>query len=186
MVVAPSRLWLPLFSRRVSGAVLAQGPRTQCYKLAPQPAVPEIRGLNSHRGSHSCDGATTILLSNFSNKRFTTLGNEYFSMVYLYVFSVVTPNAYICIYISIYIYTYIHVYTYICIYIYVYMYICIYIHIYVNIYINIYTHIYIHIYICIHICICIYICIYSYMCLFTVYVGLFSNFQMKSDLLVER
>ena len=54
MVVVPSQLWRPLFSPRVSGAVVAQGPQKQCWKLAPQPAVPETRGLKS--GSHSLDG----------------------------------------------------------------------------------------------------------------------------------
>ena len=48
MVVVPSRLWLPLFHPRLSGAVLAQGPWTQCYKLAPQPAVPNRFRKETH------------------------------------------------------------------------------------------------------------------------------------------
>ena len=80
MVVVLSRLWLPLFHPGVSAAVLAQGHQTQCYKLAPQPAVPGTPGWK--RSSHSCDGTTTILLSKFSKKGCTMLRDEYFSMVY--------------------------------------------------------------------------------------------------------
>ena len=47
IVVVSLRMWLPLFCPRLSGAVLAQGPWTQCYKLSPQPAVPNSRGLKS-------------------------------------------------------------------------------------------------------------------------------------------
>jgi len=54
MFGVPSRLWLPLFYSRFFGGVLAQGSWTQCYKLAPQSAVPERRGWKS--GSHSRDG----------------------------------------------------------------------------------------------------------------------------------
>ena len=56
--------------------------RTQCYKLTPQPAVPESQGWIS--GSHSHDSTTTILQSTFSKiaSRCTMLGDEYFSRVY--------------------------------------------------------------------------------------------------------
>jgi len=54
------------------GAVLAQGPSTPRWKLAPQPAVPESQGWKS--GSHSRDGTTTILQSKFSKMGCTILG----------------------------------------------------------------------------------------------------------------
>ena len=61
-----------------------QGPQTQCYKLAPQPALLETQGWKS--GSHSRDGTTTILLSQFSKMVNTMLGDEYISMVFHDVF----------------------------------------------------------------------------------------------------
>jgi len=60
MVVVPSRMWLLLFHPWVSGAVLAQGPQTQLYKLTPQPAVPETQEWKN--GGHSRDCTATILL----------------------------------------------------------------------------------------------------------------------------
>ena len=45
MVVVPSRLWLPLFHPRLSGAVLAQGPRTQCYWVALASRIDKMIGL---------------------------------------------------------------------------------------------------------------------------------------------
>jgi len=76
----------------LSGAVLAQGPRTQFYKLAPQTAVPQRQGVA--RGSHSRDGTTTILLSKFSKKACTTLGDERLCRVYHVEFCFHdTPNA---------------------------------------------------------------------------------------------
>jgi len=63
MVVVPSQQCLPLFHPWLSGAALAQGPWTQCSKLAPQPAVPERQRWKS--SSHSRDVTKTILLLKF-------------------------------------------------------------------------------------------------------------------------
>jgi len=65
MVVVPSRLWLPLFHPWVSGAVLAQGPQTKCYKLASQPAVLEIQALHSVQESRCGSANSLCLLARF-------------------------------------------------------------------------------------------------------------------------
>ena len=42
MVVVPSRLWRPLFSPRVSGAVVAQGPQNNAGSLLPNPLFQKL------------------------------------------------------------------------------------------------------------------------------------------------
>jgi len=64
----------------LSGGALAQGPRPQYEKPAPQTAVVERQGMTS--SSHSRDGTTTIFLLKFSKKACTMLGDEELGMVY--------------------------------------------------------------------------------------------------------
>jgi len=69
----------PLVIPCLSEVVLAQGPRPQYYKPAPQTAALERQGVAS--SSHSRYSTTTIFLSNFSKKACTMLGDEELCMV---------------------------------------------------------------------------------------------------------
>jgi len=70
----------PLVIPCLSEVVLAQGPRPQYYKPAPQTVALERQGVAS--SSHSRYSTTTIFLSNFSKKACTMLGDEELCGVY--------------------------------------------------------------------------------------------------------